>query len=101
MSRTIVWDLEELEDPKVLVEFFGTNEATDHNLYVSGNYVFQSNNAAGLRILDIKDPANPKEVAYFDTAPYDENVRGFVGSWSNYPFFKSGTIIVSASVRVC
>jgi hypothetical protein len=31
----------------------------------------------------------------FDTAPYMEG-PGFSGAWSNYPFFESGTIIVTS-----
>ncbi len=96
MTRTLVWDVTDLDDPVLLKEFMGTTSATDHNLYIRGSYMYQSHNAAGLRILDISDPANPVEVAYFDTEPDGENVPGFVGSWSNYPFFESGNIIVSS-----
>jgi hypothetical protein len=49
-----------------------------------------------LRILDISDVANPREVAYFDTVPMGEEVPGFAGSWSNYPFFESGVIAVTS-----
>jgi choice-of-anchor B domain-containing protein len=95
-TRTIIWDVTRLDEPVLVREFLGTTSASDHNLYVKGHYVFESNYVAGLRILDISDPANPKETAYFDTVPGGENVPGFAGSWSNYPFFKSGTIIVSS-----
>ena len=40
-------------------------------------------------------PENPVEVGHFDTVPWDESVT-FDGSWSNYPFFESGTIVVSS-----
>lgn len=95
-TRTLVWDVTDLDDPVVLTEFLGTTAATDHNLYINDRYVYQSNYVAGLRILDIGDPGNPVEVGYFDTVPYGENVPGFAGSWSNYPFFKSGTIVVTS-----
>ena len=95
-TRTIIWDVTKLDEPVLVKEFLGTTSASDHNLYVKGHYVFQSNYVAGLRILDISDPANPKETGYFDTVPAGENTPGFAGSWSNYPFFKSGTIVVSS-----
>lgn len=95
-TRTLVWDVSKLDEPVLVREFLGTTSASDHNLYVRGHYVFQSNYVAGLRVLDISDPANPKETAYFDTVPQGENVPGFAGSWSNYPYFKSGTIVVSS-----
>ena len=46
--------------------------------------------------IEIRDRVNPREVAYFDTAPYTENNAGFQGAWSVYPFFKSGVIIVNS-----
>jgi choice-of-anchor B domain-containing protein len=95
-TRTIVWDVSNLEEPVVVKEYLGTTSATDHNLYIRGQYVFESNYVSGLRVLDISDPANPREVGYFDTVPFGENTPGFAGSWSNYPFFKSGTIIVTS-----
>ena len=95
-TRTLVWDVTDLDDPVVLTEFLGTTAATDHNLYINDRYMYQSNYVAGLRIIDVADPRNPVEVGYFDTVPFGENVPGFAGSWSNYPFFKSGTIIVTS-----
>ena len=95
-TRTIVWDLEELDDPVVANMFIGTTDASDHNLYVSGDYMYQSNYVAGLRIIDISDRENPREVGFFDTVPWGENAPGFAGSWTNYPFFESGTILVSS-----
>jgi choice-of-anchor B domain-containing protein len=93
-TRTLVWDMADLDDPVFVKEFFGTTRASDHNLYIKGNLVYQSNYVAGLRILDISDPRNPFETAYFDTSPFGENNPGFSGSWSNYPFFKSGVVAV-------
>ena len=95
-TRTVVFDLADLEDPVVATEFYGTTAATDHNLYVHGRYMYQSNYVAGLRIVDLKDPVNPVEVGYFDTVPFGENLPGFSGSWSNYPFFKNGVVAASS-----
>ena len=95
-TRTLVWDVSDLDDPQLVTEFLGTTEASDHNLYIRGTTMYQSNYQAGLRVIDISDPANPREVGYFDTVPYGENTAGFGGSWSNYPYFPSGTIIVTS-----
>ncbi len=94
-TRTLIWDVTELDDPIVAAEFLGSTPATDHNLYVHGNLLYQSNYRAGLRILDIADRENPREVAYFDVEPLDDG-PGFEGSWSNYPFFASGIIPVTS-----
>jgi choice-of-anchor B domain-containing protein len=96
MTRTLVFDLADLDDPVVAKEFFGTTPATDHNLYVRGRYMYQSNYVSGLRVIDVKDPVNPVEVGYFDTVPFGENQPGFAGSWSNFPYFKSGVVAVTS-----
>ena len=95
-TRTLIWDLADLENPKLAKEHLGVEPASDHNLYILGDYMYQANYKSGLRILNIKDRTNPKEVAFFDTAPYSDNSAGFQGAWSVYPFFKSGVIIVNS-----
>jgi len=95
-TRTIIWDMAKLDEPVLVKEFLGETGAIDHNMYIRGNYMYQSNYVAGLRVIDISDPVNPKEVGYFDTVPWGENSAGFAGSWSNYPYFKSGTIVVTS-----
>jgi choice-of-anchor B domain-containing protein len=95
-TRTLVWDITDLDDPVLLTEYLGETAASDHNLYVRGNYIYESNYVSGLRIIDITDPANPKEVGFFDTMPLGDDAPGFAGSWSNYPYFESGNIVVTS-----
>lgn len=95
-TRTLIWDVTDLEDPQLVKEYMWGVESSDHNLYIRDNLMYQSNYTSGLRIHDISDPENPVEVGYFDTMPVGENTPGFSGSWSNYPFFESGTIAVSS-----
>jgi choice-of-anchor B domain-containing protein len=95
-TRTIIWDVSDLEDPQVAGEFLGTTAATDHNLYIVGDTMYQSNYRGGLRVIDIRDRKNPREIGYFDSVPNSDNTPGFQGSWSNYPFFRSGTIVFTS-----
>jgi choice-of-anchor B domain-containing protein len=95
-TRTLIWDVADLDDPQLVGEFLGSTEASDHNLYVLGNLMYQSDYQAGLRVVDISDRKKPVEIGYFDTVPYGTNTPGFGGSWSNYPFFKSGVVIVTS-----
>ena len=95
-TRTLVWDISELEDPVLVREHFGTTGASDHNLYVLGDFMYQANYLSGLRILDISNPEEPREVGFFDTVPFGEDKPGFAGAWSVYPYFESGVIIVSS-----
>ena len=94
-TRTLIWDVSDLDDPVLAKEHYGETLTIDHNLYIVGDLMYQSNYVSGLRVLDISDPENPEEVGFLDTVPWDESVV-FDGSWSNYPFFESGTIVVTS-----
>ncbi len=96
-TRTLIWDIAELDDPVLVAEHFGSTTATDHNLYIKGDRMYQANYQAGLRVLDISDPERPEEVGFFDTTPYDGNPPTMSGAWTAYPFFESGTVVVSST----
>jgi choice-of-anchor B domain-containing protein len=99
-TRTLIWNVEDLDNPTLVNSFFSEKQATDHNLYIRGNLAYQSNYCAGLRILDVTNikSGELEEVGYFDVAPYCDS-PGFQGTWSNYPYFASGNIIVSSIER--
>lgn len=96
-TRTLIYDVAELDDPILIGEHLGPDQATDHNLYISGNRAYLANYQAGFRVLDVSDPEAPVEIGWFDTTPYGENPAGFGGgAWTAWPFFESGMIIVSS-----
>ena len=94
-TRTLIWDVKDLDDPQLVKEFFSDNTSSDHNLYIVSDLMYQSNYNSGLRVFDISDPENPREVGFFDTVP-GEDFPAMRGSWSNYPFFKSGIVVVTS-----
>ena len=94
-TRTLIWDVQDLDDPILADEFFGNAAAIDHNLYVNGSYMYQANYTSGIRILNIQDPLNPVETGFFDV--YEDDPRDlFSGTWSSYPFFESGVLITTS-----
>ncbi len=95
-TRTLMLDLTDLDAPTLIGEHLAETPAIDHNMYTRDGLVFQSNYAAGLRVLDTARVGEGRldEVAFFDTYPPDDEAA-FNGTWSNYPFFESGTIAVS------
>jgi len=95
-TRTLIWDLEDLDDPVLASEYFAETPTSDHNQYVRGNYLFQSNYESGVRILDISSPEAPIEIAYFDLFPQSDDVGFSDGTWSNYPYFESGIVIATS-----
>ena len=95
-TRTLIFDVQDLDNPAYATAHKHATSVIDHNLYVSGNYIFQANYQAGMRILRIDhgQSVSLTEVAYFDTNPEDDS-REFSGAWNVYPFFDNGTILVS------
>jgi choice-of-anchor B domain-containing protein len=97
-TRTRVWDMSDLDTPALIDTFTNSTTAIDHNLYVKGNYVFQANYRSGLRVLEIVKDSGAyvmlDERAFFDIYPSSDSAN-FNGAWSNYPYFPSGTIVVS------
>ena len=98
-TRTLVFDVQELDDPVFAGAWHGPTTAIDHNLYIRGDKLYEANYTAGLRVMDISydgelSPGAIREVAYFDVYPQSDE-PGFVGAWSSYPWFESGIIAVS------
>ncbi|MDE2975293.1 MAG: choice-of-anchor B family protein [Gemmatimonadota bacterium] len=88
-TRTLIWDVEDLDDPILAAQYVAETPDTDHNLYIRGNLMYQSNYGAGLRILDIANRTEPVEIASFGISP-------FGSSWSNYPYFESGAVVMTS-----
>ena len=93
-TRTLIFDLTDLDNPKLFNTYNGPTSAIDHNGYVFGNYYYLANYTAGVRVLDIGNMSSISEVGYFDTYPSNDNIV-FDGVWSVYPYFQSGNIIIS------
>lgn len=97
-TRTRVFSMASLTAPTLLGFYSGPTAAIDHNLFIRGKYVYESNYTAGLRILDNTNAANPStitEAGFFDVHPANNNAT-FNGTWANYPFFASGIVIVNS-----
>ena len=56
-----------------------------HNVYVRGRHAYASYYCDGLRIFDINDPTQPREVAFYDFNT-NTNCTGFGSNWGVYPF---------------
>jgi hypothetical protein len=95
-THTYIWDMVDVDNPVLIGTYASTTLNIDHNLYVKGNFVYQANYRAGLRILDLANVSagGLTEVAYFDVYPANNNAN-FNGAWSNYPYFDSGIVILS------
>jgi len=95
-TRTLVFDVSDLENPAVVKEFTTGRRSIDHNLYIRDGFLFEANYSSGMHVFDVHDPLNPVHRGFFDTFP-EHDEAGFEGAWTAYPFFPSGTVIVSDS----
>ncbi|MCG8332377.1 MAG: choice-of-anchor B family protein [Chitinophagales bacterium] len=86
-----VFDISDLENPTQVALYTANYASLVHNPYVRGDFCFVSHNSEGMRVLDIKDPAVPVEVGYYDT--FLGPSGGFNGLWSACPYLPSGKII--------
>ena len=101
-TKTLIFDFTDLDadfdaTPALTRTYFGPTASVDHNGYVKGNTFYLANYRAGVRMIDITniDSMTPMtEVGYFDTFPTNDSAD-FNGTWSIYPYFASGNIIIS------
>ncbi|KAJ7119856.1 hypothetical protein C8R44DRAFT_624678 [Mycena epipterygia] len=107
-SVTYIWDIKDLEHPVLTGHYKSPAVAIDHNLYVHHGLAYESNYNSGLRIVNVssvaEDPtgAGFYEAAFFDVHPEDDDINGvaeFGGSWSVYPYFESGYLLVNTLER--
>jgi len=97
-TRTMLWDVTDLRAPRLTASHWAVNQSIDHNLYIVGKIAYLANYCDGLRLLDITTASKTgimPEIGYFDVAPNCNSLQ-FLGSWSSYPYFASGTIVVSS-----
>jgi choice-of-anchor B domain-containing protein len=100
-SKTYVFDMAQLTNPVLVGTYFGPTSASDHNQFIKGNYSYQANYRAGLRILDLTNIANPStmtEAGFFDVDP-TSNANGFAGAWHVWPFYPSGNVAIFSIQR--
>ena len=118
-TRTRVFDVTDLTEPFLQSVYHSETRAPAHNLYTHRRYMLNANYIDGLRIVNIEDIDNPgdeyapetpsapdhqglQEVACFDTDPFRNDMGEFPngrtawgGSWSLFPYFRSGLVAVS------
>jgi hypothetical protein len=90
-----VWDISTLSNVQYITSWqpTGITTAIVHNVEIYGNYAVVAHYTAGVRVLNISNPAVPTEAAWYDTYP-SNNSNNFNGCWGVF-MFPSGKIIGS------
>jgi choice-of-anchor B domain-containing protein len=97
-TRTLVFNISDLDNIVLHMEYEGETSSVDHNGYVIGDKYYLANYSSGLRVVDISDIENGNMTAssYFDSYPSNNNAN-YDGSWNVYPFFESGNIVITGT----
>lgn len=90
-----VWDIGDLGNITFIRDWqpTGITNSIVHNVEIYGNYALIAHYTAGIRLVNISDPVNLYEVAWYDTYT-TSNSNTFNGCWAVYKF-SSGKIIGS------
>lgn len=90
-----IWNIEDLENITFVRNWLptGITSSIIHNIEIFDSVAIIAHYTAGIRILNITNPVNPVEIAWYDTRPQD-NDNIFQGCWGVYKF-PSGKIIGS------
>lgn len=90
-----IWNIQDLGNITYVTNWqpTGITSAIVHNVEIYGKYALLAHYTAGVRLVDISNPALPTEVAYYDTYPSDD-FGNYEGCWGVY-MFPSGKIIAS------
>lgn len=95
-TQIYTMNVDDLRNPFIVASYQGPDTTTDHNGYTKGNLLYVSHYRRGLVVFDATNPLELRELASFDTflAP-SANSAGTDGAWGVYPFFPSGTVVIS------
>jgi choice-of-anchor B domain-containing protein len=86
-----VWDIRDLQNIRMVAEHTHNLLDVVHNVHVFGRYAVVSWYTGGVRIIDLIDPAHPREVAYYDTYPGPSG--GYDGVWEAFAWLPSGRVL--------
>jgi choice-of-anchor B domain-containing protein len=93
-----IWNIENLSNVTQVATWQPTGIPTNpgsvvHNVEIYGNYALIAHYSAGVRLVNITNPATPIEVAWYDTYP-SNNSQNYNGCWGVF-MFPSGKIVAS------
>ena len=99
-TTTRVWDVTDLDDPVMVLQFANDTASIDHNVYTEGKVAYASNYTSGLRVYDTRGVSTPAlaEKAFFDVYPENDDASFEGGTWSNYPYFRNKNIVAVSSI---
>ena len=86
-------DVSDLSDPRLISNFKTRDGISIHNVEVVDGFAYISYYIDGLRVVDLRDPRSPVEVAHYDTVAVEDEADILQGAWGVKVY--DGTVYVS------
>lgn len=96
--RFKVCDVSNLDEIKVrsLAKPQSFENTVPHNVMLKDGIAYFSYYNDGLQIYDVRNPSNPKRIAYYDTYETEDlGTNVYKGAWGVYSFLPSGRLLIS------
>lgn len=88
-----IWDKSDINNVKLTATYVAKPKTIAHNIHIREHYGYVAHYTEGVRVIDLKNPEIPVEVAYYDTYPGSANST--IGNWGVFPYFNSNKIIAT------
>lgn len=90
VGKTIkIWNIEDLQNIELVGQYIAPNQFA-HNVHVLGDYVYISHYGSGTRVIDIRVPSCPVEVASYNP-PTDD-------TWGCFPFTGTDSLVYASNL---
>lgn len=94
-----VWDISNPNNVTQVAQYSADTTIVIHNVIIKNNFAIISHYQEGVRILDVTNPAQPQEIAFYDTFPIN-NLPAindvFNGCWGVYP---NGNLVYASDIQ--
>ena len=80
-AHMTILDVTDLANPTVVSRFATREGISIHNVQVEDGIAYISYYVDGLRVVDLRDPLSPREIAHFDTVPAENERDILQGAW--------------------
>ncbi len=80
-AHMTILEVTDLSNPGVVSQFATRRGISIHNVQVERGIAYISYYLDGLRVVDLRDPLSPREIAHFDTVPAENERDILQGAW--------------------
>ena len=80
-AHMTILEVTDMANPRIVSRFATRKGVSIHNVQVEDGIAYISYYIDGLRVVDLRDPLSPREIAHFDTVPAENERDILQGAW--------------------